>query len=180
MTIKSGKKKKKSTWKAESVIGWSAAQRELGGSGCPNCDPMAKLHREVEIEGGGAPTEVRLCLIYCTQVRPPGRLEVTEKKGRRGEMFPHFSSSVSVQPPEQTTGSHRTEFVFDVRQFGVLQRAQLHFSTPPTPSPLQRAAKNHKQEIPQRKKTRKKKKKSILQPSISTILVKCKMCIFNM
>jgi len=35
-----------------------------------------------------------------------------------------------VQPPSQTTGSHKTEFVFDVRQFGVLQRAQLHFSTP--------------------------------------------------
>lgn len=34
------------------------------------------------------------------------------------------------QPPLQTTGSHKTEFVFDVRQFGVLQRARLHFSTP--------------------------------------------------
>lgn len=35
-----------------------------------------------------------------------------------------------MHPPSQTTGSHKTEFVFDVRQFGVLQRAQLHFSTP--------------------------------------------------
>lgn len=39
-------------------------------------------------------------------------------------------SGNSGQPPLQTTGSHKTEFVFDVRQFGVLQRARLHFSTP--------------------------------------------------
>lgn len=35
--------RKESCWKAESVIGWSAAQREFGGFGCPNRNPMAKL-----------------------------------------------------------------------------------------------------------------------------------------
>lgn len=49
--------RRESSWKAESVIGWSAAQHELGGSGCPNCNPMAKLFnyagRKVEIRGEG-------------------------------------------------------------------------------------------------------------------------------
>lgn len=50
--------RRESTWKAESVIGWSAAQRELGGAGCPNCNQMAKFlfwipqQTEVEIGGG--------------------------------------------------------------------------------------------------------------------------------
>lgn len=35
--------RRESSWKAESVIGWSAAQHELGSSGCPNCNPMAKF-----------------------------------------------------------------------------------------------------------------------------------------
>lgn len=34
--------RRKSSWKAESVIGWSAAQHELG-SGCPNCNSVAKF-----------------------------------------------------------------------------------------------------------------------------------------
>lgn len=59
-----------------------------------------------------------------------------------------------VQPPSQTTGSHKTEFVFDVRQFGVLQRAQLHFSTPVLyTEQLKPQAKN-----PTRKKKEKKRK----------------------
>lgn len=62
-----------------------------------------------------------LFLIYCTQVRPPDSW-----RSQIGKIF----LINCVQPPSQTTGSHKTEFVFDVRQFGVLQRAQLHFSTP--------------------------------------------------
>lgn len=75
------------------------------------------------------PTEVRFCYIYCTQVRPPG----SWKDKKRAWKIKNSSSGFlvnCVQPPSKTTGSHKTEFVFDVRQFGVLQRAQLHFSTP--------------------------------------------------
>lgn len=44
--------RRESSWKAESVIGWSAAQRDL------NCNPMAKFFfnyagRKVEIRKGG-------------------------------------------------------------------------------------------------------------------------------
>lgn len=71
--------------------------------------------------------------------------------------FPLFSSLNCVQPPSQTTGSHKTEFVFDVRQFGVLQRAQLHFSTPVlyTEQLKTTSKKSHKE----RKQKRKKKQK---------------------
>lgn len=72
---------------------------------------------------------MRLCFIYCTQVRPPGSWR-TQKKKEKMRMFSSLFLVNCVQPPSQTTGSHKTEFVFDVRQFGVLQRAQLHFSTP--------------------------------------------------
>lgn len=78
--------RRESSWKAESVIGWSAAQHELGGSGCSNCDPngqilLLKLHRKEGWNTGEkkAPTEVRLSFIYCTQVRPPGGWR-TQKK----------------------------------------------------------------------------------------------------
>ncbi len=139
--------RRESSWKAESVIGWSAAQHELGGSGCPNCNPMAKFiffclnytWRKVEIQGREkAPTEVRLCFIYCRgetlfyllhSSQAPWQLEDT-KKVRKDENVSSLFLVNCVQPPQQTTGSHKTEFVFDVRQFGVLQRAQLHFSTP--------------------------------------------------
>lgn len=72
--------------------------------------------------------EVRLSFNYCTQVRPPGSWR-TQRKWRKEEGISSLFLNC-VQPPSQTTGSHKTEFVFDVRQFGVLQRAQLHFSTP--------------------------------------------------
>lgn len=64
-----------------------------------------------------------------------------------------------VQPPSQTTGSHKTEFVFDVRQFGVLQRAQLHFSTPIlyTEQLKTTSKKSHKR----KKETKTKKKNEI-------------------
>lgn len=123
--------RRESSWKAESVIGWSAAQHELGGSGCPNCNqwPNYLITQEGrwKYRGEKAPTEVRLCFIYCTQVRPPGSWR-TQK--RKDENVSSLFLLNCVQPPSQTTGSHKTEFVFDVRQFGVLQRAQLHFSTP--------------------------------------------------
>lgn len=92
----------------------------------------------------------------------------SRKKVRGGKMFPHFSLSVSVRPPEQTTGSHRTEFVFDVRQFGVLQRAQLHFSTPPPPvlyrEQLKTTSKKSHKERKQGENKRKSKTKQSYSP----------------
>lgn len=65
---------------------------------------------------------------YCTQVRP---LLAVYKHKSQGQQSCLSQLLVNCgQPPLQTTGSHKTEFVFDVRQFGVLQRARLHFSTP--------------------------------------------------
>lgn len=77
------------------------------------------------------------------------------KKNEEKDVF--FLCKLCVQPPSQTTGSHKTEFVFDVRQFGVLQRAPV---TLLYPRPfIHRAAKNHKQK--KSHKERKKKKKEI-------------------
>lgn len=73
------------------------------------------------------------------------------KKARKGQNVSSLLLFDSAQP--RGGGGHQAEFIFDVRQFGVSQRARLHFSTP---SPLHRAAKNHKREIPQRKKMRTK------------------------
>lgn len=74
-------------------------------------------------------------------------------------MLPLGSLSV-VQPPSQTTGSHKTEFVFDVRQFGVLQRAQLHFSTPIlyTEQPKTTSKKSHKEKIKEKNNNKQKNK----------------------
>lgn len=153
--------RRESSWKAESVIGWSAAQHELGGFGCPNCNPMAKsvfnyTGKRLKYRGEKAPTEVRLCFIYCTQVRPPGSWRT--QKVRKDEKVSSRFLVNCVQPPSQTTGSHKTEFVFDVRQFGVLQRAQLHFSTPIlyTEQLKSTSKKSHKEK--KRKKTTKKQK----------------------
>lgn len=61
--------------------------------------------------------------------RASWQLEDTEVKVRKDEKFSSLFGVDREQPPSHTTGSHETEFVFDVRQFGVLQRAQLHIST---------------------------------------------------
>lgn len=80
------------------------------------------------------------------------------KKERKDENVSSRFLVDYVQPPSQTTGSHKTEFVFDVRQFGVLQRAQLHFSTPVL---YTEQLKTTSEKIPQIKK--KGKKKTALQ-----------------
>lgn len=75
--------RRESSWKAESVIGWSAAQHELGGSCCRNCNQMAKFHKKKSrYRGEKVPTEVRLCYIYCTQVRPPGSRRTQKSQER--------------------------------------------------------------------------------------------------
>lgn len=122
--------RRESSWKAESVIGWSAAQHELGGSGCPNRNQMAKFHEKKKKDTGEKRCPQRWDFVISIALKS-GLLAVGgHKEVRKDEnVSSHFPINC-VQPPSQTTGSHKTEFVFDVRQFGVLQRAQLHFSTP--------------------------------------------------
>lgn len=83
--------------------------------------------RKVEIRGrkGAHRGETLFYLLHSSQA--PWQLEDTKRKDENDSSL--FLVNC-VQPPKHTTGSHKTEFVFDVRQFGVLQRAQLHFSTP--------------------------------------------------
>lgn len=50
-----------------------------------------------------------------------------KKKARKGQDVSSLFLSDRAQP---RGGSQQAEFVFDVRQFGVSQRARLHFSTP--------------------------------------------------
>lgn len=98
-----------------------------------------------------------LFLIYCTQVRPPDSW-----RSQKGKIF----LINCVQPPSQTTGSHKTEFVFDVRQFGVLQRAQLHFSTPVLYTEQLKTTskkKSHKKKLKITKKIKIKKELTALQ-----------------
>lgn len=158
--------RRESSWKAESVIGWSAAQQELGGSGCPNCNPMAEFFnytgRKVEIQGGEKRRPQRWNFVSSIALKS-GLLAVGgHKKRRKDENVSSLFLVNCVQPPSQTTGSHKTEFVFDVRQFGVLQRAQLHFSTPILDT---EQLKTTSKKIPQRKKTKKTKMKSNSPPN---------------
>lgn len=48
------------------------------------------------------------------------------KKARKGQNVSSLFRFDSAQP----RGGRQAEFIFDVRQFGVSQRARLHFSTP--------------------------------------------------
>lgn len=128
--------RRESSGKAESVIGWSAAQHVLGGSGCSNWNLKAKFFfnytgKRLKYKGEKAPTEATSFYLKSIALKSQASWQLEDtKRWRRDESVPsHFLISC-VQPPSQTTGSHKTEFVFDVRQFGVLQRAQLHFSTP--------------------------------------------------
>lgn len=122
--------RRESSWKAESVIGWSAAQQDLGGSGCPNRNQMAKFHKQKKLSYGEKRCPQRWDYVISIALKS-GLLAVGgHKKVRKDEKASSRLLVNCVQPPSQTTGSHKTEFVFDVRQFGVLQRAPLHFSTP--------------------------------------------------
>lgn len=118
--------RKESCWKAESVIGWSAAQRELRRLRLSRLQPNGQIilnYTKVILQGRKAPTEVRLHLLHSSQTS--WQSEVT-KKARKGQNVSSLFRFDSAQP----RGGHQAEFIFDVRQFGVSQRARLHFSTP--------------------------------------------------
>lgn len=83
--------RRESSWKAESVIGWSAAQHELGGSGCPNRNQMAKFHeKKKKIQGrkGAHRGETLLYLLHSSQAS--WQSEDTKKSGKM-RMFPLIS-----------------------------------------------------------------------------------------
>lgn len=141
--------RKESCWKAESVIGQSAARRDLRRLRLSRLQPNGQIslnYTKVILQGRKAPTEVRLHLLHSSQASWQSKVT---KKARKGQ---NASSLFRLDSAQPHGGSHQAEFVFDVRQFGASQRARLHFSTPV----LYRAAKNHKREIPQRKKMRTK------------------------
>lgn len=100
MTIKS---EKESSWKAESVIGWSAAQREIRGYcmavpiGIQWPDYSFEITQSV-YNTGGERGEIFI-FIYCTQDRP---LAAGGHTGGNARFFLSLASPPlvnSVQPP---------------------------------------------------------------------------------
>lgn len=119
--------RKESCWKAESVIGWSAAQRQLRRLRLSRLQPNGQIilnYTKVILQGRKAPTGVRLHLLHSSQAS--WQSEVT-KKARKGQ---NVSSLLLFDSAQPRGGGGQAEFIFDVRQFGVSQRARLHFSTP--------------------------------------------------
>lgn len=92
---------------------------------------MAKLKGGGGVEVGvGSSGDTGEKLFLKSALKSDSRRTQKEPGGGGDERSTRLFLVSCVQPLSQTTGSHKTEFVFDVRQFGVLQRAQLHFSTP--------------------------------------------------
>lgn len=119
-------------------MGSSTAQHDLGGSTCSDHKNAKSFDYTGEKKGlktsKRSPQRQDLIIFFLDLLHLMPDLLVL---GGQSKDLILFSC---LQPPSQRTGSHKTEFIFDVRQFGVLQRARLHFSTPI----LYRAAKNHK------------------------------------
>lgn len=88
-------------------------------------------------------------------------------------------SLIACSLPEQTTDSHRTEFVFDVRQVWCFAESPVTLLYPPTQSFTEQlkttSKKSHKVK---EKKLKGEKKNQSYSPPKSTILLKCKMCHF--
>ena len=137
--------RKESCWKAESVRGWSAAQRQLRRLWLSRLQPNGQIilnYTKVILQGRKAPTEVRLHLLHSSQASWQSKVTKKARKGRKVSSRFLFDS---LQPPSRICIWCKAVWCF-------AERARLHFSTPV----LYRAAKNHKWEIPQRKKMRTK------------------------
>lgn len=144
--------REESCWKAESVIGWSAAQRHTRRLRLSRLQPKwpnsFKLHKGFILQGRKAPTQVRLHLLHSSQAS--WQSEVTKKKP---EKVRRVSSLFLLDGALPRGGGQQAEIC-------VWCKAVWCFAESPVtllyPRPLHRAAKNHKREIPQRKKRRTK------------------------
>lgn len=136
MTIKS---EKESSWKAESVIGWSAAQREIRGYcmavpiGIQWPDYSFEITQSVYNTGGERGEIFYFHLLHSRQASGSWRSH-RRKRAFSLSLASPPPSLIACSLPEQTTDSHRTEFVFDVRQVWCFAESPVTLLYPPTQS----------------------------------------------